>query len=45
MNKRTYKTKTIKNKYRMPKSTRSSQVHKSIKDYDRKDESWKKELI
>ena len=28
-------------KFRIPKSTRSCQVHKSLKDYDRKDDKWK----
>jgi hypothetical protein len=30
-------------KMRLPKSTRTHQVHKSEKDYDRKDDAWKKE--
>ena len=30
-------------KERLPQSTRTHQIHKSVKDYDRKDDSWKKE--
>ena len=30
-------------KVRIPQSTRPNQVHKTKKDYDRKDEQWKKD--
>ena len=29
-------------KERIPKSTRPNQVHRCAKDYDRKDDGWKK---
>lgn len=31
-------------KARLPKSTRGHQVHKTAKDYDRSDRSWKNEI-
>jgi len=39
--KKRQKKKNLK-KIRLPFSTRTHQVHKSEKDYDRKDKSWKK---